>query len=81
MEHACRKRKMEEQEMKRMFYPNPNRVEMTPEEFYKQMLMIAELDDVEKRHDEMDALMASTLESLGYEKGIEIFRNTYKWYA
>lgn len=38
-------------------------------------------DDPEYVHGEMDDLLCEVLESLGYGEGVEIFRNTYKWYA
>ena len=56
---------------------------MTPKEFEK---AISELykkykDDPEKFHGESDDLMCFVLNSLGYNKGVEIFRNADKWYA
>lgn len=62
---------------------------MTPDEFEKKMLEIRKrLDenkelffDEECSHIAMDDLMAQILYDLGYEKGLEIFWNTPKWYA
>lgn len=63
---------------------------MTPEEFAEKMRELAgDPDDngyywpgdPEAAHHDMDDLMCEVLESLGYGEGVEIFRNTYKWYA
>ena len=61
---------------------------MSPEEFKKKMkeLQIKEelrgiYFDREEMHIAMDELMCEVLNSLGYEEGVEIFQNTYKWYA
>ena len=60
---------------------------MTPEEFAKKMKEIANTHsdhpycDVEINHIAMDALMCKCLRLLGYEKGINIFENTEKWYS
>lgn len=38
-------------------------------------------DDEEVRHEKMDQLMCETLERFGCYAGVEIFRDTSKWYA
>lgn len=37
--------------------------------------------DLEETHMQMDALMCETLESIGYEEGVRIFKEAPKWYA
>ena len=56
---------------------------MTPEEFENEMakLRFVKDDDLEGRHVAMDELMYNVLISLGYGDGVDIFNNTYKWYA
>ena len=63
---------------------------MTPEEFAECMQHLqdnlndpkASLHcDKEITHMAMDDLMCETLRGLGYEKGIDIFEKTEKWYA
>lgn len=62
---------------------------MTPEEFATKMREIAKMagdgdadhGDQEAAHSEGDGLMMDVLRSLGYAEGVEIFRNTPKWYA
>ena len=56
---------------------------ITPEEFEKNMKEIFEKhgDDPEICHDIMDELLAETLRSLGYNKGIEIFDKAERWYS
>ena len=53
------------------------------ESFAEQMRVIRYnyQDDEEICHALMDDLMCETLRSLGYEKGIDIFEETPKWYA
>ena len=53
------------------------------ESFAEQMRVIRynHQDDEEICHALMDDLMCETLRSLGYEKGIDIFEETPKWYA
>lgn len=53
------------------------------ERFAEQMRVIrySHQDDEEICHTLMDDLMCETLRSLGYEKGIDIFEETPKWYA
>lgn len=58
----------------------------TPEEFYNQLKRIKadtldEEDDLEFCHVKMDSYILETLESLGYKKGVNLFRTTPKWYA
>lgn len=61
---------------------------MTPEEFAEYMQDLHDLKsehgagyDKELIHMRMDALMCELLCDLGYEKGIDIFEKTAKWYA
>ena len=56
---------------------------ITPDEFRDAMIDISNTTpgDVEVTHMMMDALMCDVLRSLGYEKGVDVFRGTYKWYA
>lgn len=56
---------------------------LTPEDFEETMLFISANfgDDKERVHKYMDSLMEDTLIALGYEKGVEIFKRTPKWYA
>lgn len=56
---------------------------MVPEEFEKEMIRIREAftDDIESLHLQQDALMAALLYSLGYEKGIEVYKNSPAWYS
>lgn len=63
---------------------------MTPEEFAEKMKKLSELsfefegrifEDTEGAHCGMDNLMCHVLRELGYGEGIDIFRQTKKWYA
>lgn len=54
---------------------------MEPESFAFEMKCIARDKDPEKEHGDMDDLMCKLLESLGYDEGVEIFKNAEKWYA
>ena len=61
---------------------------MTPEEFYlKLTTLITEYtdedgeEDTERLHLEMDCLMCHLLRNLGYEKGVDVFLNTVRWYS
>ncbi len=56
---------------------------ISPEEFYQKMLKIKEDKEYDKEgvHREMDDLVCEVLESLGYEKGINVFNDTDKWYS
>lgn len=59
---------------------------MLPEEFYLQMVEIKqrcfdEDDDEEQCHRSMDNLICSVMIELGYSDGIDVFKNTPKWYA
>lgn len=56
---------------------------LTPDEFENKMKAIVFNNDygIDDCHIEMDSLMCSLLESLGYQKGIEIFCSTEKWYS
>lgn len=49
---------------------------MTPAEFYTRMLEIQESQEsAESKHAQMDALMCTLLESLGYSEGVQLFEN------
>lgn len=53
---------------------------MTPEEFEQKMRELV-TGDIEVDHLKMDELMCELLKQLGYEKGVEIFEETGRWYA
>ena len=50
----------------------------TPEEFYEEMLAIKDLgdDDPEMTHIYYDKYILDVLESYGFHKGVEVFKNT-----
>lgn len=68
---------------------------MTPDEFAEKMRELIEKHtheieffgkdtpylDPEECHPEMDHLLCEVLTQLGYGEGVEIFRNTQKWYS
>lgn len=54
---------------------------LTKEEFLSQMKELAQNDDIEIRHVEMDGLMMRQLASLGYDEAINVFIETKMWYA
>lgn len=56
---------------------------MTQEEFKDAMGLINEEynDNNEDKHVHMDNLMCELLSSMGYEEGIDIFRDADKWYS
>jgi hypothetical protein len=54
---------------------------LTKEEFLSQMKELAQNDDIEIRHVEMDGLMMRQLASLGYDEAINVFIETEMWYA
>lgn len=62
--------------------PVENKV-MNPQEFYKKMKELAEIEDFDEEdlHVDMDDLMCRVLTDLGYGDGIKIFNETPKWYA
>lgn len=45
------------------------------------LIEFEERDNTEARHERMDILMCNVFDSLGFYEGIDIFRNTHKWYA
>ena len=55
----------------------------SPSEFEDRMKELAshQSDDREFMHQDMDDLMCDILEAIGYGRGVEIFRQTPKWYA
>lgn len=58
-----------------------SKASMTPEGFAWEMRLIARGDDEEVEHSDMDDLMCELLTSLGYEEGVQIFKDAHKWYA
>ncbi len=56
---------------------------ITPEEFYKQMKELHEKfgEDEEVAHSMMDDMICKVLMELGYQEGVDVFRNQAKWYA
>jgi hypothetical protein len=56
---------------------------MSPKEFENEMQKILDLyeGDTQATHTAMDNLMCENLRLLGYEAGVEIFKNTHKWYS
>lgn len=56
---------------------------MSPEEFYLRMVEVSfnYEDDQEGRHRAMDNIMCDILRQQGYGAGIDVFKNTPKWYA
>lgn len=61
----------------------PQRKPPTPKQFAAAMDAIDDnfAGDIEIRHSKMDALMAETLEDLGYTDGVKLFTKATKWYA
>ena len=59
----------------------------TPEEFYEHMLKIknmysiGENQDTEMLHIKFDEYICDVLKSYGFNKGVEVFKNTEKWYS
>lgn len=58
-----------------------SKASMDPDAFAYEMRMIARGDDEEVEHSDMDDLMCEILTSLGYEEGVQIFKDAHKWYA
>jgi hypothetical protein len=55
---------------------------MTPEQFKQEMQNIVDEDEcIEETHRLMDYLLCDVLENLGYSEGVQIFKQTYKWYS
>lgn len=55
---------------------------MTPEKFVEQIkTAFDKYDDIESLHETTDEIMEEALISLGYEEGVELIRNTMRWYA
>lgn len=55
---------------------------MTPEEFWFKMCTLNTIyDNEEDTHIAMDKLICDLLCELGYEKGVEVFKRTPKWYS
>ena len=54
----------------------------TPEEFYENMLAIKEsTDSPEMVHIYFDEYICDVLESYGFHKGVEVFKDTELWYS
>ena len=73
-----------------MLYPFSKEIEvetkpkpMTPQEFEKLMrsTLLINKDDPEASHREADRLMAFTLETLGFGKGVKLWEQSKRWYA
>lgn len=60
---------------------NTDDLVLTPSELAKRMEEYSECEDIETAHYRMDELMLEVLTALGYDKAVQIFRDTYKWYA
>lgn len=59
---------------------------ISPDEFFEKIRVAKEKfffedSNIENCHMEMDEIMCKTLSSLGYDKGVKLFRTTPKWYA
>ena len=56
---------------------------MTPEEFKEKMQQCINCPDAEEGHVKADELMMEVLETLGYNEGVDLFRDNMKffWYA
>lgn len=55
---------------------------MSPKDFEEKMQELADREfDEETRHVAMDELMCKVLIQLGYDKGVDIFDHTEKWYS
>ena len=54
---------------------------ITPEEFKNAMEAVFKSHDIELRHAEADQIMCDTLRELGYEDGVKVFEEAYKWHA
>lgn len=55
--------------------------EIGPREFARRMQILVDNDDIERRHEDADALMCEVLTSLGYDEGVKSFVEMSKWYA
>lgn len=55
--------------------------EFSPKEFANEMRRLGELNEPEIGHYKADKLMCELLTKLGYDEGVEIFKEMYKWYA
>lgn len=51
------------------------------EAFYEAMLHISALNDIELRHAMADSLMENLLITLGYTKGVGVFRDMERLYS
>lgn len=54
---------------------------VTPAEFEDEMKKIVNTDDPETSHAAADELMCKVLIAHGYEAGVKIFEDMWKWYA
>ena len=54
---------------------------MTPEEFAKKMEDLTLTPGLENRHMQADDLMCEILCSMGYQKGVDIYKDMDKWHA
>ena len=53
----------------------------TPEAFKKRIQEMIEIEDIEDGHMKLDDYLCDVLESLGFKEGVDILRQTPKWYA
>lgn len=68
--------------MKVIFPEDSHRTIRTSEEFEAEMQIISDQNmDPELTHMAMDKLMCDILKELGYDKGVEIFEWTTKYYS
>ena len=56
-------------------------MEFSKKGFANEMRRIARNNDPELNHISADELMCDLLCSLGYDEGVEIFKNMMKWYS
>lgn len=55
--------------------------ESSIKDYTERMKELANNDDVEARHSEMDDLMCEILSKMGFNELVDIFNETEKWYA
>lgn len=55
--------------------------EFSAKGFANRMRRLSEMDNPEIAHFEADILMCKLLTELGYDEGVKIFKNMFKWYA
>ena len=55
--------------------------ELLEEEFIVKIKVIEKINDTEVRHAELDDLLCAFLNTLGYEKLVDEYNKSPKWYA